>query len=163
MSDVHGVIGSLPPSLAAQYRQLLKAILDVRSEAAASQQTILGYKLDIDERGVLRSAPASQSQLAVTTQERANVSRLSGEASARGEDVVSVNVSYRADIVDGRLALRTGHTEVVSIKREEPDAETVVYQANREAALSALAFGLDDDAALRALSGGLTPDPETLG
>lgn len=160
MSEIRAVQGfgsSQAPSLVAQYRQMLKAILDVRGGADA-QQTILGYQLDIDERGVLRSAPASQSQIAVTNQEQTNIRRLTAEAQARGEDVLILDVHYRPDIVDGKLALRAGHTEVVSIKREQPDAAMAVYQANREAALSALAFNLSDEGALRSLTGGLSAE-----
>lgn len=76
--------------------------------------TTLRYKLDMDERGVLKSASPRDSIRAVTGQEQMNVRRLSAEAQARGEVVVAVDVDYKADIVDGKLSIRAGHTEVYS-------------------------------------------------
>lgn len=155
MDGIRGAASGASPSLLAQYRHLLRALLDVRSAPEDAPSTVLGYKLDIDERGVLRSAPASRSQLAVTNQEQSNAQRLTAEAQARGEDVVSINIKYGAALVDNKLALVNGRTEVVSIKREETDLALAVYNANKEAAHSVRPVDLSDDGALRRLVVGL--------
>lgn len=144
----------------AQLRKMLRAIAEVRSNPSLKNAEILRYKLDPDERGVLRSATPGESHAAVTNQEQTNIRRLSAEAEARGEDVVSVSVHYKGGLVNGKLALRAGQTEVVSIKREQSDATDAVYRANREAAFSLGLLDLSDEAGLRSIYGGLTPADE---
>ena len=180
-------IGSLKGiSTLQQFRYMLQAIRDVRSGKAgqedAVERTILRYKLDMDERGVLKSASASDSIRAVTNQEQTNVRRLSADARNRGEDVVAVDVDYETKIVDGKLAITAGHTEVVSRPlagaAEQPgdtfaardpgvdaagrDRSADEYQrigkANRDAAASGLLVDLLDDGTLRGLSEGLEPE-----
>lgn len=161
MDEPRGITPGAPPSLAAQYRYLLKALSELRQQRLQGGETVLSYKLDPGERGVLRSATPAQSQLAVTNQEQTNIRRLSAEAQTRGEDVVSISVRYTADMVGGKLVLRAGRTEVASLRRERGDPAAAVYEANREAALSLGLLDISDDAGLRALSEGLTPDAET--
>jgi hypothetical protein len=158
MEETRGIGPSAAPALANQYRYMLQALNELRQRQRDGAQTTLTYKLDPGEPGVLRSATPGASGAAVVSQEQANVRRLSAEARARGEDVVSVSVSYEADVVDGKLALSAGHTEVASLPREQRDAAAAVYEANREAALSLSNLNLSDDAGLRSLSGGLTPE-----
>lgn len=160
MDESRGVGAGAPPSLASQYRYMLRALNEVRQRQQHGAQTTLNYKLDPGEGGVLRSATPGQSPAAVTSQEQGNIRALSAAAQARGEDVVSVNVSYKAGVVDGKLALRAGRTEVVSLPHEQRDAAAAVYEANREAALSLRLLDLDDDAGWRSLSGGLAPEDQ---
>jgi len=171
MDAFRGILAALGGTARERYRHLLKAIRDVKSGEAGGDEsetsTLLRYKLDADERGVLKSARVSDSIRAVTGQEQMNVRRLSAEAEARGEDVVSVNVHYRADIVDGKLAIRAGRTEVVSRPRSEEASLVREYEnignANRDAAASIRLFDTADDARLRSLSGGLIADETTPG
>jgi len=166
MDAFRGILTALGGSVRERYRYLLKAIQDVKSDEAGGEEaetsTLLRYKLDADERGVLNSARVSDSIRAVTGQEQMNVRRLSAEAEARGEDVVNVKVHYRADIVDGKLAIRAGRTEVVSRPRSEGASLVREYEkignANRDAAASTRLFDTADDASLRSLSAGLTAD-----
>jgi hypothetical protein len=158
MEESRGIGPSALPALANQYRYMLRALNELRQRQHGGAQTTLTYKLDPGEPGVLRSAAPAQSGAAVVSQEQANIRRLSAEARARGEDVVSVNVSYTADVVDGKLALRAGHTEIASLPRVQRNAAAAVYEANREAALSLGNLDLSDDAGLRSLNGGLTPE-----
>ncbi len=160
MDETRGVGAGAPPSLASQYRYMLRALNEIRQRQHPGAQTTLTYKLDPGEGGVLRSATPGQSPAAVSSQEQGNIRRLSAEAQARGEDVVSVNVSYKAELVDGKLALRAGRTEVASLPREQRDAAAAVYEANREAALSLRLLDLNDDAGWRSLSGGLAPEDQ---
>jgi hypothetical protein len=169
MDAIRGMLSALGGSLMQQYRQLLEALRDARGDEAdaeeAERHTLMRYKLDPDERGVLKSSRVADSIRAVTGQEQGNVRRLSSEAQARGEDVVAVNVRYRADIVDGKLAIRAGRTEVVS-KPHKPNGGALAREyerignANRDAAASGAHFAALDDTALRALSGGLSPEEE---
>ncbi len=124
-------------------RFFLQAVREVRGglvprEAGCGEETTLTYKLDLDERGVLKSASPRDSIRAVTGQEQMNVRRLSAEALARGEDVVSVDVDYKAALVDGRLAIVAGHTEVVSrpAAAASAGAYRAIGEANRLASLS---------------------------
>lgn len=159
MDGIKGTGQAAHISMLQQYRYMLEAIRDVRSgkvgETNQIDQTTLTYKLDVDERGVLKSASPSQSHIGVTNQEQTNIRRLSAEAQGRGEDVVAVNVDYETAIVDGKLAIKAGRTEVVSIPRNDREAE--VYQANKEATASLRPFDMDDDAAARLLTGGIQP------
>lgn len=157
MEEPRGISGGAPPSLLTQYRHMLRALNELQQKRLNGETTLLEYKLDADERGVLRNATPGQSQLAVTNQEQANIRRLSAEAEARGEDVVNISVSYKAGVVDGKLVLRAGKTEVASLSREERDVAAAIYEANREAAQSLRLLDLNDDAGLRSLSGGLAP------
>jgi len=77
--------------------------------------TILRYKLDPGEPGVLRSATARDSAPAVTSQELGNLRQFTREAAERGDTVVLSKVSYNAAIVDGKLSIKAGRTEVYSI------------------------------------------------
>lgn len=156
MDDTRGVGAGAAPSLASQYRYLLRALHDVRLRQLHGAQSTLNYTLDPGEGGVLRAAAPAQAAAALGAQERGNVRQLSREAQARGEDVVSIAVSYEAGVVDGRLALRAGRSEVVSLPREQRDAVTAVYEANREAARSLRLLEQDNDAGWRSLSGGLS-------
>jgi len=157
MDEPRGIASSAAPSLLTQYRYMLRALAELRAKRSLSTEAaVLHYRLDPGERGVLRSATPTQSQQAVTNQEQSNVHRLSAEAQARGEDVVGVNVTYQAAVVDGKLVLTAGHTEVTSVRAESKAAEEV-YRANRDAAQSVRDLDLSDDASLRSLSGGLTP------
>lgn len=79
--------------------------------------TILRYKLDPGEIGVLRSATPNQSTPLVTGQELGNLRQFTREAATRGDVVVLSNVEYKTDIVDGRLSIRAGRTEVYSVPR----------------------------------------------
>ncbi|MBN2082489.1 hypothetical protein JW859_09840 [bacterium] len=124
MDAIKGLLSTVGGNIWQQYKYFLQALRDVRSgqanpETTVDEKTLLRYKLDPDERGLLKSARPADSIRQVTAQEQSNVNRLTNEAHARGEDVVAVNVSYRADIVDGQLAIRAGHTEVVSKPRAE--------------------------------------------
>jgi len=158
MDEPRGIASSAAPSLLTQYRYMLRALAELRVKRSLSTEAaVLHYRLDPGERGVLSSATPSQSQQAVTNQEESNVHRLSAEAQARGEDVVGVNVTYQAAMVDGKLVLTAGHTEVASVRRSDGKAAEEVYQANRDAAQSVRNLDLGDDASLRSLSGGLTP------
>jgi hypothetical protein len=161
MEETRGIMPGGQPSLPAQLRQMLKAIAQVRSEPRLhDSSTLLTYKLDPGEPGLLRSATPEESTAAVSTQEQANAHRLAAEAMARGEDVVSVDITYKRSVVGGKVAMKAGHTEVVSIKRDKTDAAADVYRANREAAFSLGLLDLGDDAGLRSLYGGLTPEDD---
>lgn len=161
-----------------QFRYMLQAIQDVRSGKVAredaAETTTLRYRLDPGERGVLSSATPEASQRAVTNQEQTNVRRLSAEARARGEDVVAVDVDYETQIVDGKLAIVAGHTEVTSREAEGGrqaqgggEGGRAEYgrigAANRDAAASIRYLDLQDDATMRGLSGGLEPGGEDQG
>lgn len=117
MSAINAMGMAAGTSPAAQMRYYMQARNEVKSgqvPTSSETYTTLRYKLDMDERGVLKSASPRDSIRAVTGQEQMNVRRLSAEARARGEVVVAVDVDYKADIVDGKLAIRAGHTEVYS-------------------------------------------------
>jgi hypothetical protein len=122
MDGIRGVGQGPAGSLSRQLRFMLQAIREVRSGRAprnqaaqpSAERTTLTYQLDPGERGLLRSASPGDSLRAVTGQEQQNVRRLSAEAAARGEAVVSVEVGYKTAIVDGKLAIVAGHTEVAS-------------------------------------------------
>jgi len=180
MDSIRGIFKNLGGNLAEQYRYFLQALREIRAgddpEQVKDKYTTLRYKLDMDERGVLKSATPSQSQLAVTNQEQSNIRRLTAEAQRRGEEVVEVDVTYTADIVDGKLAIRAGHVEVLS-RHSEPAPELAritpesnaaenstdyehLRQANREAADSMRHLDLADDGTLRGLSLGLSPEEE---
>jgi len=168
MDEIRGIHPAEGLSLLEQSRSLLQAIRDVRSGKVEPTEeiteTLLRYKLDMDERGVLKSATPSQSILAVTNQEQANVRRLSEEAAQRGEDVVAVDIDYSADIVDGKLVIRAGRTEVASRPRATDRSMVREYERigeqNRDAAQSSGHFDIHDDASMRSLSGGLSPAAE---
>jgi len=188
MDGINGIGPLKGISTLQQFRHMLQAIQDVRTgkvtREEAVEQTILRYRLDMDERGVLKSSSATDSQRAVTNQEQTNVQRLSAEARARGEDVVGVDVDYKTAIVDGKLAIVAGRTEVVSKPRAsqsgdaedsfqsstkpqdedghaqaDPSAEEYqrIGSSNRDAAASGLLIDLADDGTLRGLTGGLKP------
>jgi hypothetical protein len=188
MDGVRGFNQGQAGSLSQQMRYFLQALREVRGVSAPPEQpadteTTLNYKLDMDERGVLKSASPGQSIRAVTGQEQMNVHRLSAEATARGEDVVSVDVDYKTAIVDGKLVILAGHTEVTSkpaggkpvggglYKVEQPQPQQpatapaeaaasyrAIGEANRQAARSLDLIEGGDDGTLRCLSEGLCSD-----
>jgi hypothetical protein len=86
----------------------------------SAQATMLRFKLDPGEPGVVRRAKASDATTLVTAQERRNLPRLSTQARLRGEEVISANISYKRAIIDGRAAVVGGRTTVTS--REVPDS-----------------------------------------
>ena len=139
MDGIRGVgQGPAGSSLGQQLRFMLQAIRDVRAGRAGAEQerteTTLNYKLDMDERGVLKSAKPGDSIRAVTGQEQMNARRLSAEAMSRGEDVVSVDVDYKTAIVDGKLVIVAGHTEVTSKPRGGEPLGGGAYQVEEERA-----------------------------
>ncbi len=78
------------------------------------QVTLLRYKLDPGELGILRSATPGKSQLAVAAQELGNLREFERRAAMRGEVVVQKKISFKRSLVDGRTAVVAGRTEVYS-------------------------------------------------
>jgi len=76
----------------------------------------LHYRLDPGEPGLLRSAPATHSQIAVTAQERHNAYRFSAQAARSGERVVFRQLTYTRAISGSFPSIRAGHTTVITQK-----------------------------------------------
>ena len=81
--------------------------------------TVLRYKLDPGEPGVLRSATPSRSIPAVTSQELGNLRQFSREAAERGDQVVLTKIEYKTALIDGKLSIKAGRTTVYSVPSEQ--------------------------------------------
>ena len=85
------------------------------------QITLLRYKLDPGELGLLKSSTPGKSQLAVAAQELGNLREFERRAAMRGEVVVHKQITFKRSLVDGQTAVVAGRTEVYSRPpREEP-------------------------------------------
>jgi hypothetical protein len=77
--------------------------------------TVLRYKLDPGEPGLLKSTTPGKSMQAVTNQELGNLRQFTREAAQDDYDVVSSKIEYKTAIVDGKLSIKAGRTTVYSI------------------------------------------------
>lgn len=81
----------------------------------------LHYRLDPGEPGILRSAKASESGMAVTAQEMHNIARLKADAMREGRRVIYAGIKYSAGVEGNFVALHAGLTTVIS----KPAPETI--------------------------------------